>query len=67
MWWEQHWPELTALVVIVFHAGVSFSQLRGVNRRLDVVNGRLNSHGARIGDVEQDVANLRGRFDAVRP
>jgi hypothetical protein len=62
VWWEQHWPELAALVAIVFHAGVSYSQLRAVNNRLDKVNGRLDNHGDRLSDAERDLANVRGRM-----
>jgi hypothetical protein len=62
MWWEQNWPVLAA---IVFHAGVSYAQLRGVGKRLDQVNGRLNNHGERIVGLERSDARRDGAEEAL--
>lgn len=61
MWWQQHWAELVGLLFVAFQAGGSLMLLRGVNRRLDRVNGRLDNHGERIGANERAVAVLEER------
>lgn len=66
MWWEQHWAELVGLLFVAVQAGTTIAQLAGVNRRLDVVNGRLNNHGQRVGELEQSDAEIRGTLGMQR-
>jgi hypothetical protein len=60
MWWEQHWQELAAIVLMAFNAGGMFTGFRGINRRLDRVNGQLDKHDDRLGAIERSEAQIRG-------
>jgi hypothetical protein len=60
MWWQDHWAELTGLLFVAFQAGGTLFMLRAIRDHLARVNGRLNNHGERIGDLEKSDARRDG-------
>jgi len=54
---------LTASVFILSLAagwGSIWTQLKGINRRLDAQNGRLDKYGGELRTQGKDIANLKG-------
>jgi len=60
---------LGAMVTIVIFAlslaagwGSIFAQIKGVNRRLDTINGRLDSQGVTQSEQGERIARIEGVF-----
>lgn len=64
MWIVEHWEQAVAVAAIAVAWGTLQATLRSVQRDVrdgfERVNGRLNNHGERIGELEKSDAQLRG-------
>jgi hypothetical protein len=60
MWVEEHWQQIGFIAATAFQLGALYAGFHGINKRLDRLNGQVDSHDDRLGTHGERIATIEG-------